>query len=75
MKYFHELTKVDYEKLVIEGITYNELAKRHPQPKWCNYPDAVQGVMGCWSLTGFKIKKKSDCKDCECLIVLKKNRG
>ena len=68
MKYFHELTKKDYKKLVKEKITYEELAKRHPQPPWCNYPNATNGIMGCWSLTDFRIKKREDCKGCECLI-------
>ena len=68
MKYFHELTKKEYKKLVKEKITYAELAKRHPQPKWCNYPNATEGAMGCWSLTDFKIAQKEDCKGCECLI-------
>lgn len=65
-KYFHELTKADYKKLVKEKITYAELAKRHPQPKWCNYPEATSGAMGCWSLMDFQVKDENYCKKCEC---------
>lgn len=68
MKYFHELTKKEYKKLVNKKISYAELARLHPQPIWCNYPDAVMGMMGCWSLVGFMIKKEDDCKNCECYM-------
>ena len=67
MKYFHQLTRKEFGKLVGK-INYEDLAKKHPQPKWCNYPDALQGVMGCWSLTDFRIKKKKDCKNCDMLL-------
>ncbi|HDY68991.1 MAG TPA: hypothetical protein ENH85_14525 [Candidatus Scalindua sp.] len=64
-KYFHELTKKDYFELAKRGITYKKLAKLHPQPKWCGYPNATEGVMGCWSLTSFMINSENDCKKCD----------
>jgi len=31
--------------------TWRKFGKKYPQPKWCQYPDAVtSGMMGCWSL-------------------------
>lgn len=71
IKPFHELTKVEYEALVKEGITYGELSKRHPQPDWCKYPDATEGAMGCWSLMYFYIKDRDYCKDCDLSIDYK----
>ena len=64
-KYFHELSKEEYHELAKSGMTYKELAKKHPQPKWCKYSGATDGVLGCWSLVGFRIKGKEDCGECE----------
>ena len=64
-KYFHELTTEEFLELVKAGTTYKEIAKKHPQPKWCKYPEALNGVMGCWNLTGLRIKKEEDCKNCD----------
>ena len=71
MKYFHEITKEDYNKLVRKKMTYAELAKRHPQPKWCSYPNATEGVMGCWSLMDFAVTGRDFCKKCDCYKPLK----
>lgn len=73
IKYFHELTKEEFDKLLKEKITWGECAKRYPQPKWCAYPEAIQGAMGCWSLMdvvdespiGIKISRKY-CRKCDC---------
>ena len=70
MKYFHELTDEEYNALVESGITYGELAIKHPQPIWCTYPDALQGPMGCWALVHRKMKVSEDsCKTCECCVL------
>ena len=42
------------------------LAAEHPQPTWCRYPDAVAGVMGCWSLMDHKVDSEDRCKGCDC---------
>ena len=68
IKYFHELTEAEFNEIVKENITWEECAKRYPQPKWCNYPDAVCGVMGCWSLMGFMVTNEDYCKNCDCYI-------
>ena len=65
MKYFHELTKKEFLKLVGK-ITWEELAKLHPQPPWCQYPNAIEGFMGCWSLMKFMVKNEEYCKKCDC---------
>jgi hypothetical protein len=70
VKYFHELTKKEFESIRKKNprMTYGECAKLYPQPTWCNYPDATFGVMGCWSLIYFMVTGKDYCRDCECFI-------
>jgi hypothetical protein len=65
IKYFHELTKREINKL--EG-TVEQVSKDYPQPDWCEYPGAVAGAMGCWSLMLGIIHKKGKayCVNCEC---------
>lgn len=71
IKYFHELSDFEYERLKDCGITWGQLSKLHPQPKWCKYPSAVNGPIGCCSLMGFLIKTIDNCSDCECIKILK----
>lgn len=39
--------------------------KKITQPKWCDYPDATAGILGCWSLVSGKITSEDRCKNCE----------
>lgn len=66
IKYFHELTQEEYQKLVEQKYTYDQLAKDYPQPVWCAYPNATEGIMGCWSLMGFMVTGEDCCKSCDC---------
>ena len=68
IKYYHELTKEEFDELVKKKYTWGQLAEDYPQPKWCGYPDATEGLMGCWSLVLHKIKSKDLCENCDCLI-------
>lgn len=74
IKYFHKLTKDEFEEIQKERMTWAECAQRYPQPVWCGYPDAVQGIMGCWSLMEFYddgsnwVTGHNYCKDCNCYI-------
>lgn len=65
IKYFHELTKDEFDELVAKKMTWGECAKLYPQPTWCGYPGAVAGEMGCWSLMSFSIKGPPSCFGCE----------
>ncbi len=49
-KYFHELTGEEYELLKVNKTQWDEVKQKHPQPAWCHYPDALDGIMGCWTL-------------------------
>lgn len=66
IKYFHELTKEEFQALVdSKKYTWGMLAHDYPQPEWCNYPNATEGHMGCWSLMSHLVKDRAWCKDCE----------
>ncbi len=78
IKYFHELTKTEFNKLVKKKMTWEQCAKDYPQPVWCAYPDAVYGTMGCWSLMSFNedgtnwVTGRNYCKNCDCHIKKQK---
>lgn len=65
IKYFHELTKEEFTELVEKKLMWKECAKLYPQPDWCNYPDAVCGIMGCWSLMNLSVTEEN-CANCDC---------
>ena len=64
-KYFHELAEKEFKAVVDEKITWEECAESYPQPEWCRYSDAVQGIMGCWSLMSHMVTGEDFCKTCE----------
>lgn len=70
MKYFHELTNEEIDSLVENKKTWWDIKSEYKQPDWCNYPDALNGVMGCWSLIDLSDRKvnKEFCKTCELCI-------
>jgi hypothetical protein len=72
MRYFHTLADSTIRKLIRKGITYKELTDKYKQPEWCSYPDALEGVMGCWSLMdalGQRHEISRDyCARCDCYI-------
>ena len=62
MKYWHELTKGELDKLFKSNITWSEVRKKYKQPDWCKLPEALD-ALGCWSLIGKDIKiSKPRCK-------------
>ena len=65
MKFFHELTREEFSQMVGSGMTWDECAAKHPQPPWCQYPNAVQGEMGCWSLMDFRVIGVESYADCD----------
>ncbi len=74
IKYFHELTKAEFNELLKTKTSWEPCAKDYPQPIWCSYPDAVCGEMGCWSLMSFNkdgtnwVTGRKYCKGCDCYI-------
>jgi hypothetical protein len=65
IKYFHELTDDEYEALEENGTRWCDLPEKYPQPEWCEYPDALNAEMGCWSLVYRTGVNKEYCKNCE----------
>ncbi len=66
IKYFHELTEQEFRESIMGEFTWSQLAEQYPQPTWCAYPDATEGVMGCWSLMEFGTVNEKYCSGCEC---------
>lgn len=60
------MTEEEFAALIADGVTWNELPEIYLQPEWCQYPKALDGPMGCWSLTTRKIKNNSFCKNYDC---------
>jgi hypothetical protein len=74
VRYFHTLADSTVKRLVRKGTTWGELMNRYKQPDWCNYPNALEGAMGCWSLvslfnTRHQISRQY-CKGCDCFKAL-----
>jgi hypothetical protein len=76
MRYFHTLVDSTVKRLISRHITWGELTGRYKQPDWCGYPNALEGVMGCWSLTDlFDIISREYCAGCDCFIKDDKTEG
>lgn len=70
-KYFHELSDEEYKVLLDSDMGIREFMDSYSQPLWCNYPNALEGRMGCWSLMGLwgiknRIRCERDCVNCDC---------
>lgn len=71
MKYWHELPQKKVDRLIKNKIIVSEILKKYKQPDWCNYPDALVGVMGCWSLISNEpngVISRKFCSDCDSFI-------
>jgi hypothetical protein len=68
--FWHRESKKNIESLIKKGLTIQYLLENYRQPTWCNYPDALAGMMGCWSLTGDNRTEISHkfCSSCECYV-------
>jgi len=68
MKYWHELTDKEVKVLVKAGKTWDYIIRHYKQLDWCNYHEALAGLMGCWKLVDFGMRKtitKNSCKNCD----------
>lgn len=68
-KNFHKESDKRIKNLISQKITIEQLKKSYKQPKWCGYDGALDGKMGCWSLTDLELRKnisKPFCESCEC---------
>ena len=63
--YFHELSDEEKAEAKSHG-TVGEFLEKYKQPDWCQYPEALAGQMGCWSLIlSCSISSPDDCKLCD----------
>jgi hypothetical protein len=68
IKYFHELTREEFDKIIVETpMTWSECEELYPQPPWCEYPNAIEGDMGCWALMLHIRHNREDCLQCSFL--------
>ena len=68
LKYWHELIQEEIDKIIKSGRTVEQVLKEFSQPDWCAYPDAISGMIGCWSLMEDNIRQKISkefCKNCD----------
>ncbi len=66
--YWHKLPKDSQEALyAYSGYTYAEFMSKYKQPPWCDYHNALEGKMGCWSLIiPGRVRDADFCVACDC---------
>ena len=63
--FWHRLSKKNQLKVLNSGITVGHFVSSYRQPRWCDYPEALASVLGCWSLmTPGKIRSIKNCYNC-----------
>jgi hypothetical protein len=64
--YWHQLPDSVVDHLFdIGGITWGDIVENYSQPPWCQYPQALNGALGCWSLVDTKLRHTITAKLCE----------
>ena len=48
-KFFHELSQKEIDNLIADKKRWSDIMNEYKQPKWCSYPEALNGKMGCWA--------------------------
>ena len=68
--YWHKLKDSTIKRAIKNKMTIKESMHRYKPPDWCRYPNALEGVIGCWSLMdtlGLRHEISIDyCKGCDC---------
>lgn len=79
--YFHELPQETINDLIARKTTWQQIMDNYQQPTWCGYHEALNGSMGCWTLTDLTLTShrtqlsSSFCADCEECIQNKVNHA
>lgn len=74
-RYFHELPQEEIDSLIADKKPINYIMETYKQPKWCNNSNALEGLVGCWSLMdldkdGLRTKISEEfCKGCDCFSL------
>ena len=80
-KYWHRLSQNTVDNIIADGTTWGYVMDNFKQPDWCGYPNALDGQMGCWTLTniwGSNSRKsicRDFCKNCEYYKPLKSKKS
>ena len=67
-RYFHLMTDAEWAEWKAQEppATWRGLIDAgYVQPDWCSYQNALDGMMGCWSLIGRRVTGEAYCKNCE----------
>jgi hypothetical protein len=64
-RYLHELPVGAQKAVLRSNMKVGEFMKKWKQPDWCKYPDATEGIMGCWSLMSGYVTGPEYCKGCD----------
>lgn len=66
--YFHELPQEKVDELFSNDVSVQFVIDSYLQPDWCGYHEALNPLLGCWSLTGFNRTSISEkyCRGCYC---------
>lgn len=65
LPFFHEMPDSEWESMLSAAATWGDVQKKYRQPSWCDYPEALDGAMGCWSLVGRMVTGEDYCKNCD----------
>ena len=67
-KFFHELSQQEINHLIADKKRWSDIMQEYQQPKWCSYPEALNGKMGCWSLVDLRptrqVVNETSCQSC-----------
>lgn len=63
--YWHTLPDDLVDHLFQTGITWGEVMEQYAQPPWCRLSEALNGTMGCWTLTDRDLRKRISAKFCD----------
>ena len=63
--YWHELTLEQRITVCKSGMIVQQFLDTYQVPSWCDDPDMIDPVFGCWSLFSNNSVTESFCKDCE----------
>lgn len=68
MKYWHALSVKEFDELSQVPMSWGDVVEYYKQPEWCKYPEALNGLFGCWSLISSTYRQhvcESHCEHCD----------
>lgn len=63
---WHKLTNEQRSEVFKKKPTVSEFISEFKQPSWCEYPEALSPIVGCWSLCKENTTVSTEfCKGCD----------